>query len=196
MKILVACEFSGRVRDCFIKKGHDAISCDILDTERPGPHYKGDVLDILYDDWDLIIAHPPCTYLARSGVRWLNEKDGRWRDMQKAAKFFNLFLDHPCKLVCVENPIIHCHAKKLLSVPHYTQKVQPYHHGHLEKKSTCLWLKGLPLLRATKNVSHQMIGLHQGDTDKSFWESRGVNRQRNRSRTYIGIAKAMASQWG
>ena len=197
MRILVACEFSGRVRDAFIKKGHDAISCDILGTEKPGPHYVGDIRDILHsEDWDLIVAHPPCTYLALSGVRWLKEEEGRWGKMLRAVEFFNLFLGHPCQRICVENPIIHSYAKRRLLVPSYTQKTQPYFHGHPEKKSTCLWLKGLPLLRASSNVSHLMIGQHRGDSGRVHWEPPSKERQKNRSRTFEGIAKAMADQWG
>lgn len=151
MKVLIACEFSGRVRDAFIAKGHDALSCDIIETEVAGPHYMGDVRDILYSrDWDLIIAHPPCTYLALSGVQWLKSKEGRWQKMLDAVDFFNMFLDHPCPKVCIENPIMHNYAKQRLLVPDYSQKTQPYFHGHTERKSTCFWLKGLPLLKASK----------------------------------------------
>lgn len=196
MKVLVACEFSGRVRDAFIAKGHDAISCDILETEVPGPHYIGDVRDILDEEWDLIVAHPPCTYLAQSGVQWLKRKEGRWEKMLEAVEFFNLFLDHPCPKICIENPIMHGYAKERLSVKNYTQKVQPFNHGHPERKATCLWLKGLPLLMASNNVSELMIGRHAGDNNKILWEPPGKDRQKNRSRTYLGIARAMADQWG
>jgi len=196
MRVLVACEFSGRVRDAFLKRGHDAISCDILETESPGPHYVGDVRDLLNQEWDLIVAHPPCTYLAQSGVQWLKKVDGRWQQMLDAVDFFNLFLDHPCPRVCIENPIMHGYAKERLRVPDYTQKIQPFHHGHPERKATCLWLKGLPLLRASNNVSERMIGLHAADTDRVHWEAPGKDRQKNRSRTYLGIAEAMAEQWG
>ena len=198
MKVLVACEFSGRVRDAFLKKGHEAISCDILPTEVPGPHYQGDVADILHtESWDLIIAHPPCTYLAKSGVRWLGQEGSdRWQKMVEAAAFFNLFLAHPCKKVCIENPVMHRYAKSKLLIPHYSQKTQPYFHGHPERKATCLWLKGLPLLQATGNVSLLMIGQAKGSINKVHWEPPGRERQKNRSRTFHGIAKAMADQWG
>lgn len=196
MRVLVACEFSGRVRDAFLAKGHDAISCDIIETESPGPHYLGDVRDMLSEQWDLILAHPPCTYLAQSGVQWLKKVEGRWQQMLDAVDFFNLFLDHPCQKICIENPIMHGYAKQLLRVPNYTQKIQPFNHGHPEKKATCLWLKGLPLLRASNNVSHQMIGMHVGEANRIYWEPPGKDRQKNRSRTYTGIAKAMADQWG
>jgi len=197
MNILVACEFSGRVRDAFISRRHDAISCDILETEKPGPHYMGDVKDILYSkDWDLIIAHPPCTYLTLSGVRWLEGNSERWQNMLDAVNFFNLFLDHPCPRICVENPIMHGYAKSRLQIPDYSQKTQPYFHGHPEKKSTCFWLKGLPLLKASKNVSHLMIGRSPDEINKVHWEGQSKQRQKNRSRTFEGIAKAMAAQWG
>lgn len=197
MKVLVACEFSGRVRDAFISKGHDAISCDILETEKPGPHYIGDVRDILYSkDWDLIIAHPPCTYLTLSGVRWLQGNSERWQNMLDAVDFFNLFLDHPCRRICIENPIMHGYAKSRLRIPDYSQKTQPYFHGHPEKKSTCFWLKGLPVLKASNNVSHLMFGGSPSEIARVHWEGQSKQRQKNRSRTFEGIAKAMADQWG
>lgn len=197
MKVLVACEFSGRVRDAFIAKGHDAISCDVLQTEKPGPHYMGDVRDILDSQhWDLIIAHPPCTYLTLSGVRWLHENSDRWEKMIEAVEFFNLFLDHKCPKLCIENPIMHGYAKSKLRVPNYTQKTQPYFHGHPEKKSTCFWLRGLPLLKASNNVSHLMIGRSPSENNRVHWEGASKQRQKNRSRTFNGIANAMADQWG
>lgn len=196
MRVLVACEFSGRVRDAFIRRGHDAISCDILDTEVPGPHYKGDVRNVLNEDWDLIIAHPPCTYLALSGVQWLKKESGRWDQMLEAVDFFNLFLASKCPRVCVENPIMHRYAKQRLLVPSYTQKTQPFFHGHPERKATCFWLRGLPLLKASSNVSHLMIGRVPRLTDKVHYAGPGPERQKNRSRTLPGIADAMASQWG
>lgn len=198
MKVLVACEFSGIVRSAFAEKGHDALSCDILPTEIPGPHYKGDVRDILHSrKWDLIIAHPPCTYLAQSGVRWLSErKEERWYKMLEAVEFFNMFLEHPCPKICIENPIMHGYAKKRLLTPDYSQKTQPYFHGHPEKKATCFWLKGLPLLRASNNVSHLMIGQHKSVIHRVHWEPESKQKQKNRSRTFQGIANAMAAQWG
>lgn len=197
MRVLVACEFSGRVRDAFIKRGHEAISCDTMETESPGPHYVGDVRDLLAQDWDLILAFPPCTYLAQSGVQWLKKVDGRWEKMIDAVNFFNLFLEHPCPRICIENPVMHGYAReRLTNQTAYTQKIQPYHHGHPEKKGTCLWLKGLPLLRASNNVSEQMIGRHAAENGRVHWEAPGKDRQKNRSRTYLGIAEAMADQWG
>jgi hypothetical protein len=199
MRVLVACEFSGRIREAFNAKGHFAISCDLLETEIPGNHYQGDVRNIIWKhEWDLIIAHPPCTYLARSGVRWLHEDPTkeRWNKMLEAIDFFNIFLEHHCLKVCIENPIMHKYAKSRLKVFNYTQKTQPYFHGHPEKKSTCLWLKGLPLLKASKNVSHEMIGKHPGDVGFSHYVPDSKNRAKERSRTYLGIAAAMADQWG
>lgn len=197
MKVLVACEFSGRVRDAFISNGHDAISCDILPSESSfGPHYLGDARDILHDSWDLIIAHPPCTYLAHSGVRWLKGNQERWDNMLAAVDFFNLFLDVDCKRVCIENPIMHGYAKERLRVKNYTQKIQPYCFGHKEQKSTCLWLKGLPKLKATSDFSVEIATTHRFETHRIHMAPDSKNRQKDRSRTYLGVARAMADQWG
>jgi len=189
MKILVACEYSGIVRDAFTIKGHDAWSCDILPTDNPnGNHYEGDVKDILYNDWDLIIAHPPCTYFANSGVRWLYEKPNRWAELDKAAEFFNLFLDHPCERVAIENPVIHKHALKLINNRKYTQTIQPFQFGHGESKRTCLWLKGLPNLKPTDIVEGREQRVWKLPPSKDRWKLR--------STTFQGIAAAMANQWG
>ena len=138
MKVLVACEFSGIVRDAFIAKGHDAMSCDILPTESPGPHHRGDVLDIIYDGWDLMIAHPPCTYLTNSGVRWLHTQPGRWDQLRLAGEFFNRLLDAPINKICIENPIPHKYAIECMNGRRYTQLIQPWQFGHGETKATCL----------------------------------------------------------
>ena len=189
MKVLVACEYSGIVRDAFTIKGHDAWSCDILPTDNPnGNHYEGDVKDILYNDWDLIIAHPPCTYFANSGVRWLYEKPNRWAELDKAAEFFNLFLDHPCEKVAIENPVIHKHALKLINNRKYTQTIQPFQFGHGETKRTCLWLKGLPKLQPTNIV--------EGREQRVWKLAPSKDRWKLRSTTFQGIADAMANQWG
>jgi len=195
MKVLVACEYSGIVRDAFTIKGHDAWSCDILPTDNPnGNHYEGDVKDILYNDWDLIIAHPPCTYFANSGVRWLYEKPNRWAELDKAAEFFNLFLDHPCEKVAIENPVIHKHALKLINNRKYTQTIQPFQFGHDASKRTCLWLKNLPLLEPTKIIKKARYSNQTPSGQNNLGPS--AKRWKIRSETYIGIASAMANQWG
>ncbi len=196
MKILVACEFSGTVRDAFLKKGHDAISCDILEGEGDGPHYQGDIRDILYNGWDLIIAHPPCTYLANSGVSWLHKDETRWPKLDEAAKFFNLFLNLPNQKICVENPIMHKYAKERIGNRNQSQVIQPWMFGHLEQKATCLWLRGLPLLKETKNVKEDMLALTSAERQKLHWLPPSPNRWKLRSKTYQGIADAMADQWG
>ena len=200
MKILIACEYSGTVRDAFAKLGHDATSCDILPTDKPGKHHKGNVEDILYKyDWDMIIAHPPCTYLCNSGVRWLYNKDKtknleRWENMKKAAEFFKLFLDHPCEKIAIENPVMHGHAKKIIGA-NFAQSIQPYQFGHTETKLTCLWLKGLPGLKETDNVKELMDSMPKKETNKIHYASPGKDRWKLRSTTFQGIADAMAAQW-
>lgn len=190
MNVLVACEFSGIIRDAFIARGHDAWSCDIVDTESIGPHIKGDVLDILYhsDDcyptWDLMIAHPPCDHLAVSGARWFPQKiaDGR---QERAIWFFMHLVNAPnIERICVENPI------SIMSTQYRKpdQIIQPWMFGHGETKATCLWLKNLPLLQPTHIVS--------GREQRVWKEGPSPERKKNRSRTYTGIAQAMAEQWG
>ena len=182
-RILVACEFSGIVRDAFIRNGHDAMSCDLLETEVPGPHYHGDVRDILEDGWDLMIAHPPCTDLAVSGARWFKEKraDGR---QQRALDFVKLLLDADIPQIAVENPIgvISTYIRKP------DQIIQPWMFGHGETKATCLWLKGLPHLTPTDVV--------EGREARILGMPESKNRRKLRSITYTGIAQAMADQWG
>ena len=192
LKILVACEYSGIVRDAFTKRGHFAMSCDLLETESPGPHYKGDVRDCLDGSWDMVIAHPPCTYLANSGSRWLYEKTGRWEQMEEGAKFFKLFFGSAPK-VAIENPTIHGHAKSIIGQG-ATQKVQPWEFGHLESKGVCLWLEGLPKLRPTHNVYDDMMELPSKERNKVWWMGSGKGKER--SRFFTGIAEAMAEQWG
>lgn len=201
MKVLVACEYSGRVRDAFLAKGHDAISCDFHPTEVPGPHYQGDVRDILYDKWDLIIAHPDCTYLTNAGVRWLYENSSagkaydRWEKMRDAVDFFNLFLNHPtCQHICVENPIPHGHASRIMRRD-YSQTIQPYQFGEPTTKRTCLWLENLPLLKDTNNVKEEMMKLPYGERAKVHYASPGPGRWKERSRSPQSIANAMAEQW-
>lgn len=194
-RVLIACEYSGRTRDAFIAQGHDAISCDFHPTEVPGPHYQGDVRDMLDEPWDLIIAHPDCTYLTNAGVRWLHERPERWKDLDKACEFFNIFLDHPCERICVENPIPHKYAVERLR-RNWDQSVQPWQFGTPETKRTCYWLKGLPPLKETNNVKAHFDTLSVKDRSPVHYASPGANRWKERSRTPIGFAEAMASQWG
>lgn len=192
MRVLIACEFSGIVRDAFIARGHDAWSCDLLPTERPGPHLQCDVFDVLDRDWDLMIFHWPCTRLANSGVRWLYGGKGkirderRWAWMEDDAGKFRQLLDAPIPRVAGENPIPHRYAAEIMG--RYTQVVQPWQFGHPETKATCLWLRGLPKLRPTQIVS--------GRTPRVHYESPGEDRWKRRSRTLTGIANAMVAQWG
>lgn len=182
MKVLVACEFSGIVRDAFIKRGHDAWSCDLLPTEKPGPHIKGDVLKVLDEDWDLMIAHPPCTHLAVSGARWFPEKikDGR---QQEAIDFFMDLVNAPINKICIENPISIMSTKYKLP----DQIIHPWMFGHGETKATCLWLKNLPKLTPTDIVKGRYPRIHR--------MAPSPNRSHDRSLTYQGIAQAMAEQW-
>ena len=165
MKILIACEFSGTVRDAFLAKGHDAISADLLPTESDGPHYQGNVLDILYEPYDLLIAHPPCQYLTNSGVRWMYKggkkangtDEERWAHMYAAQAFFEALNEaHHIRRRCIENPVPHGHA----GLPAFTQSIQPWQFGHGETKATCLWLKGLPKLTPTNIVEGREQRIH------------------------------------
>lgn len=183
MRVLVACEESGRVRDAFLARGHDAMSCDLLPTDAPGPHHQGDVRDVLGDDWDLMIAHPPCDHLAVSGARWFPEKraDGR---QQAALEFVQLLLTADIPRIALENPvsIISSHFRRP------DQIIQPWMFGHGETKATCLWLKNLPRLTPTRVVEGR---------EATVWRmSPGPDRKKLRSRTYVGVAEAMADQWG
>lgn len=189
MKVLVACEFSGRVRDAFIKKGHDAYSCDLLpgEGEFKSYHIRWDVLDLLQRDWDLIIAHPPCTFLCNSGVRWLGEIPGRVGEMQSACRFFKSILEADCPKIAVENPIPHKYAVQGIGRK-YDQIIQPWQFGHGETKATCLWLKGLLMLVPTNIVDGREARIHK--------MTPGPERSKLRSVTYQGIADAMADQWG
>ena len=192
MNVLVACEESGTVRDAFIAKGHNAISCDILDTSAPGPHIQGDVVPLLDMKWDLIIAHPPCTYLANSGVCHIRKDPSRWLRVIEAAEFFRKFIEADCPKICVENPIPHMYGLGKT----YTQVIQPWMFGHMEQKATCLWLKGLPLLVETSNVKEAMMELPNSQRQRLHYLSPGPNRAKLRAKTFQGIADAMADQWG
>lgn len=195
MKVLVACEYSGRVRDAFIAKGHNAISCDLLPTDIPGPHHQGDVLELLGDGWDLMIAHPPCTRLANSGVRWLHERD-LWHEMDEAVEFYLTLRNAPIAKKCIENPIMHKYAKeKLGNIKR--QVVQPWWFGEETFKATGYELHGLPDLVATNRLTPPAKGTYRHNAWS--WVHRcppGPNRWKVRSTTPIGIAKAMAEQWG
>jgi hypothetical protein len=196
MKVLIACEFSGTVRDAFAKLGHDAWSCDLEDTLTPGNHYKGDMFDIVDKGWDLIIAHPPCTHLAVSGARHFEKKraDGR---QQQGIDFFNRVVNLDVPKLCVENPI--GIMSTLYRKPE--QIIQPYEYGHGTTKATCLWLKGLPLLQPTNIVDKgEVVTFASGKRmSKWFYESSQLppkERERMRNKTFQGIANAMAEQWG
>jgi hypothetical protein len=195
LRVLVACEYSGAVRDAFRALGHDAMSCDLLPTDVPGPHYEGDVFDVIGDGWDLMIAHPPCTYLTNSGVRWLHTDHDRWKRMIDGAAFFRALLDAPIPRVAVENPVMHGYARKIVG-RRADQVIQPWMFGHPEKKATGLWLRGLPSLLPTDDVREVMKCLPKSVTDRIHRASPGPDRWKLRSTTYAGIAGAMADQWG
>lgn len=186
--ILIACERSGKVRDAFIRAGHKAISCDFERSESSfGPHIQGDVTKYLGEKWDLIVAHPDCTYLCNSGVRWLFTEPGRFIKMAKAAKFFVKCLKANATQIAVENPIPHGYAMVIIKKK-YSQIIQPWQFGHGETKATCLWLVNLPLLKPSIVVAGRNARIHK--------MSPGPNRGWFRSVTYSGIAQAMADQWG
>ena len=192
MRVLVACEFSGVVRDAFIRGGHSALSCDLMPTDKPGPHYQGDVLDIINEGWDLMIAHPPCTYLSNAGARHLYPKGilnpDRLDKGMEAKEFFLTLFKAPIPKICVENPI----PSTVFELPRYTQTIQPYEYGHPYKKKTCLWLKGLPALTPTNIVEVKESTKIAGN----WFNKGGKDRQKNRAKTFEGIANAMAQQWG
>jgi len=201
MKVLVACEESQAVTKEFRKLGHDAYSCDTEPCSGGHPewHLQCDVAEVLKLEWDLIIAHPPCTYLTNTGVCWLtgkNAKAGRWEELDKGAEFFKMFLDHPCKMIAVENPIMHKYAIERIGGEKHDQLVQPYQFGHLERKATCLWLKGLPSLVETENVKEEMMKLPKREQQRLHYLPPSKDRAKLRSKTYQGIAEQMAKQWG
>ncbi len=234
MKVAVLCEFSGTVRDAFIRRGHDAVSCDLLPTESPGPHIQGDCLSHKWDGYDLIIAHPPCTYLCSSGLHWNKRIPGREKKTEEAIEFVRAILSLPVNKIALENPV-GCISTRIRK---YDQSIQPYEFGHPESKKTCLWLKNLPKLKPT-NILHSPAWIlcedmcgdffctihkkHVADcscpdidywskknidpyTDGGRWKNQTPSGQSNlgpsptrwidRSRTYLGIAEAMAEQWG
>lgn len=181
MKVLVACEYSGAVRDAFRARGHEAVSCDLLPSETPGPHYEGDVRDIINANWDLMIAHPPCTHLAVSGARWFKDKQ---QEQAEALEFVRLLLAAEIPRIALENPISIISSR----VRKPDQIIQPWQFGHGETKATCLWLKNLPPLRPTNIVEGREARVHKMAPSPDRWKER--------SRTYAGIAAAMAEQWG
>ena len=195
MRLLVACEYCGVVREAFRRKGWDAWSCDLLETEIPGPHYKGDVRDMLSQSWDMMIAHPPCTYLSNSGVCWLHKQPGRWESMRQGAEFFKMLLEVDIARVCLENPVMHKYAKEIIGA-WQSQCVQPWMFGHMEQKATCLWLRDLPLLKPTKDVKQEMLLLPDNQRQRLHYLPPSEQRARFRSKTFQGIADAMAEQWG
>lgn len=209
MKVLVACEFSGIVRDAFLARGHDAWSCDLLPTESPGPHFQCDVMEVLGKGWDLMVAHPPCTYLSYAGIKWWND-DGRCKKRLEALDFFRILWESPINKICIENP----RGCASPTIAKYSQIIQPWHFGDQFNKPTCLWLKNLPLLihndgdgffwKNTHTDKGEMVS-HVTKKGKmktdSAWYYNAVSlskeeRQKLRSKTFQGIAKAMAEQWG
>jgi hypothetical protein len=207
MRILIACEFSGRVREAFRAKGHDVLSCDVRPTEILGPHYQGDVRDVLYEAWDMLIAHPPCTYNTLAGVRWMYHPDDthlpaeqrrrhpsypdRMERFEEGVAFFKLFSEAPIPKICVENSQPHGLAMSRLG--RYTQCIQPWMFGDPYTKGACLWLQGLPPLQPThRRYADYPSGLEA----ECHSMSPGPDREKKRSRTYPAIAAAMAAQWG
>lgn len=180
MRALVACEYSGRVRDALRRRGVDAISCDLLPTEVPGPHYQCDVRDVLYDGWDLLIAHPPCTHLAVSGARWFKDKQ---KEQAEALDFVRLLLNAPIPRIALEQPISIVASR----IAPTSQVIHPWQFGHGERKTTCLWLINLPHLVPTNVVAGREERVHR--------MAPGPDRWKERSRTFQGIADAMAEQW-
>ena len=218
MRVLIACEYSGTVRDAFIRAGHDAMSCDLLPTEKPGPHYQGDVMRVINDGWDLMIAHPPCTYLSVSGMHWTTRglRDSKLTD--DALAFVRLLMDAPIPRIAIENPVSVISSK----VRKPDQIISPYQYGHDASKKTCLWLKNLPLLRPTHFIQPRWVCCNMPLSDgvgkyrcancngdkkaRPRWRNQtasgqnklppSADRWKIRSATYPGIADAMAHQWG
>lgn len=195
-RILVACEYSGTVRDAFIRHGHDAMSCDLLPTDAPGPHYQGDVRDVIGENWDLMIAHPPCTYLCSSGLHWNTRRPERAAQTEEALTFARLLLSAPVPRIALENPI-GCISTRIQKPD---QTIQPWQFGHDASKATCLWLTNLPRLTPTQMIAPRIINGRKrwGNQTDSGQNKLGPSddRWKIRSETYAGIAEAMAAQWG
>ncbi len=195
MKVLIACEYSGIVRDAFAAKGHDAWSCDILPTESPGNHFQGDVLEHLHKGWDLMIAHPPCTHLAVSGARWFTEGKKPWSLQEESLDFVRKLLAAPVDKIALENPVSVISTK----IRKPNQIIQPFEYGHDVTKRTCLWLKNLPNLKPTKIVKPDIVLVNGKKMSRMHYESFKLpskERSKVRSKFYTGIAEAMADQWG
>ena len=196
MKVLVACEYSGRVRDAFLAAGHDAMSCDILPTDVSGPHYQGDVRDIINDGWDLMIAHPPCTYLSVSGMHWTTRGLRDPQLTEDALDFVRLLLDAPIERIALENPVSVISSR----IRKPDQIINPYEFGHDASKKTCLWLKNLTPLKPTNMIEPRIInGRKRWGNQTDSGQNKlapSADRWKIRSETYEGIAAAMASQWG
>lgn len=202
MKVLVACEYSGVVRDAFARRGHDSWSCDLLATESPGNHYVGDVRDILDDDWDLLIAHPPCTYLSVSGLHWNKRNPERIKKTEEALEFARLFFDSKIPKKCIENPVS-CISSRIRKPD---QIIQPYEFGHDASKRTCLWLERLKRLEINPDNRFPGRKVIYNNREYERWGNQtdsGQNklgpsddRWKLRSKTFEGIAEAMAEQWG
>jgi hypothetical protein len=199
VKVLIACEYSGTVRDAFIKAGHEAMSCDLLPTDVPGPHYQGSVLDVIDDGWDLVIAHPPCTFLSRAGARWLykggNIDPRRYADGLEGKKFFDMMLNAKCPRIAVENPT----PMKIFGLPIPSQVIQPYQFGEPYSKRTLLWLKNLPPLIPTNILSEYRPYLPSNTGGKKRGQKYSIGISKNwkeSAKTFQGIADAMAQQWG
>lgn len=196
MRVLVACEYSGRVRDAFLSRGHDALSCDLLPTDRPGPHYQGNVFDILSDGWDLMIAHPPCTYLSVSGMHWTTRGLRDPQLTEDALDFVRKLMEAPIEKIALENPISIISSR----IRKPDQFVQPWQFGHDASKKTCLWLKNLELLKPTNIIEGRIVnGKKRWGNQTDSGQNRlapSEDRWKKRSETYQGIAEAMADQWG
>ena len=199
MRVLVACEYSATVRDAFRALGHDAWSCDILPTDGdPRWHIEGDALEAVYGGghWDLMIAHPPCTYMTNAGVTWLHKDPTRWAKLDEGAAFFKALWDAPIQRIAIENPVMHKYAKERIGGMQQTQTIQPYQFGHMEQKATCLWLKGLMPLRPTTDLKAETKALPDNQRQRLHYLPPSADRWKLRSTTFKGIADAMADQWG
>ena len=196
MRVLIACEYSGAVRDAFIRAGHAAMSGDFLDTDVAGPHYQGDVRDVIGDGWDLMVAHPPCTYLCSSGLHWNKRRPERAQQTAEALDFVRMLLDAPIERIALENPI-GCISTQVRKP---TQTIQPWQFGHDASKATCLWLKNLAPLTPTQTIAPRMVdGRKRWANQTDSGQNRlppSADRWKIRSETYQGIADAMAAQWG